>query len=71
MRLVTAPVSMAWAASAMPSAVGGEVGGDEDGGGVEQDDVAAGAVLAGEDGAEDGGVGVGVATAQGFEGSAL
>ena len=41
--------------------VGGEVGGDEDGGGVEEDDVAAGAAFAGEDGGEDAGVGAGVA----------
>ncbi len=50
--------------------VGGEVGGDEDGGGVEQDDVAAGASFAGEDGGEDGGVGAGVAALKGFDGSA-
>src|ERR1700722_15121159 len=37
--------------------VWGEVGGDHDGGGVEEDDVAAGAFFSAEDGAEDRGVG--------------
>ena len=50
--------------------VGGEVGGDEDGGGVEEDDVAAGAAFAGEDGGEDLGVGAGVAALEGFDGGA-
>ena len=45
--------------------IGGEVCGDEDGGGVEENDVAAGAGFAGEDGSEDGGVGCGVAAAGG------
>ena len=50
--------------------VGGEVGGDEDGGGVEEDDVAAGAAFAGEDGGEDLGVSAGVSAAEGFDGGA-
>jgi hypothetical protein len=50
--------------------VGGEVGGDENGGGVEEDDVAAGAAFAGEDGGEDLGVGAGVAALEGFDGGA-
>ena len=50
--------------------VGGEVGGDENGGGVEEDDVAAGAAFAGEDGGEDAGVGAGVAALKGFDGGA-
>ena len=48
-----------------------EVGGYKDGGGVEQDDVAARAAFAREDGFEDGGVGGGIASAQSFDGSAL
>src|SRR5271170_4118020 len=51
--------------------VGGEVGGDEDGGGVEEDDVAARSLFAGEDGGEDVGVGAGVAALEGFDGGAL
>ena len=51
--------------------VGGEVCGDKDGGGIEQDDVAAGGALAGEDGGEDGGVGGGVAANEGFDGGAF
>lgn len=50
--------------------VAGDVGGDEDGGGVEEDDVAAGAAFAGEDCSEDGGVGVGIAATEGFHGGA-
>lgn len=46
----------------------GQVCSDEDGGGVEEDDVAARAGLAGEDGGEDGGVGLGVASDEGFGG---
>ena len=44
------------------------VGGDEDGGGVEEDDVAVWAGRTGEDSAEDSGVGLGVAAAEGREG---
>ncbi|MCU1226934.1 MAG: hypothetical protein JWQ42_5027 [Edaphobacter sp.] len=51
--------------------VWGEVGGDQDGGGIEQDDVAAGAAFACEDGGEDGRVGVGVASDEGFDGGAF
>ena len=46
--------------------VGSEVCGDENGSGVEQDDVAARAGFTGEDGGEDGGVGVGVASNEGL-----
>src|SRR5580692_3799397 len=53
---------------------GGEIGGEvrryQDGGGVEEDYVAAGAAFAGEDRGEDGGVGAGVAALQGFDGGA-
>ena len=45
----------------------GEVGGYKDGGGVEQYDIAAGAVFAGKDGLEDGSVGLGVASSQGID----
>ena len=48
--------------------VGGEVCGDEDGGSVEEDDVAARAGFTGEDGGEDGGVGLGVTSDEGFGG---
>ncbi len=51
--------------------VGGEVGGDQDGGGVEQDDVAAGAAFAGEDGSEDRGVRVSVAANESLDGGAF
>src|SRR5580704_13867402 len=51
--------------------IGREVGGDEDGGGVEEDDVAAWAGLAGEDGAQDAGVGCGVAALKGVDGGAV
>jgi len=51
--------------------VWGEVCGDQDGGGVEEDDVAARAAFACEDGCEDGGVGGGVASDESFHGSAF
>jgi hypothetical protein len=51
--------------------VWGEVGGDQDGGSIEQDNVAAGAAFAREDGGEDGGVGMGVASDEGFDGGAF
>ena len=47
--------------------VGGEVGGDQDGGGVEEDDVAAGAGFSSEDGSEDCRVGLGVSALKGFD----
>ena len=50
--------------------VGDQVGGDEHGGGVEQDYVAAGAGFSGEDCGEDAGVGLSVASPEGFDGSA-
>ena len=46
---------------------GDDDSGDEDGGGVEQDNIAAGAGLAGEYGAQDRGVGDGIASAQRFK----
>ena len=46
---------------------GDDASGDEDGGGVEQDNIAAGAGLAGEYGAQDRGVGDGIASAQRFK----
>src|SRR5208283_3893171 len=46
-----------------------DIGGDENGGSVEQDDVAARARFASKDGAEDGGVGGGIASTQAVDGS--
>jgi hypothetical protein len=48
--------------------VGSEISGDENGGGVEQDNVAAWSLFAGENGREDGCVGLGVASDEGFGG---
>ena len=50
--------------------IGCEVGGNEHGGGVEEDDVPAGALFAGEDRAEDRGVVLGIAALKRGEGSA-
>src|ERR1700689_750643 len=51
--------------------VEGKVGDDEDGSSVEEDDVAAGASLAGEDGGKDGSVGLRVASSERLEVGAL
>ena len=51
--------------------IAGKVGGDEHGGGVEEDDVAAGAFFAVEDGGENCGVGCCVAAAEGVDRGAV